>query len=600
MNIRFYHSICCIFLILFTTEVALSDSPHPDLLKKIKSGEIKRPYSMTHYAELLARGINSVEGISPPKMPNANFNLLVLLVDFSDEAAQTNETYFDTLIYEPQNSTLVDYFEEVTYGNWTIVTANMPGNTGWFRAPDTSGYYINKKCGLGAYPRNSQKLVEDLVAAADPDLDFSPYDNDRDGNVDGLMVIHAGRPYQTTLDSNYFSDVKWQTHAPILVDSVNISIFTIISEYMYVPGDRTIGTFAHEIGHAIFGLPDLYDTDGSSNGLGRWSLMASGNWNGTNGDSPAHPDAWCKMKMRMITPTVVTHNRIGEIISPAEIGPTAYKLKLNGTPSSEYFLVENRQSIGYDAELPGEGLLIYHISDNVSTENTLEWYPGHTENGHYLVALEQADGQWQLEQQTNFGDTGDPFPGSTNNTAFADSTTPDSRGYNFGNTGVAVTNISPPGTNMTADFIVETTFPEHVVTYEFYETSSIHTADMDSDGDMDILGSNRGYINWWENDTNQNFIEHTIYNDGFDKIDIYPIDVDEDGDMDIVSTDGDDSIIWWENDGSENFTEHIIDDDFWTARSVHAEDIDDDGDVDIVGAAYSGDFINWWENDGSE
>jgi hypothetical protein len=121
----------------------------------------------------------------------------------------------------------------------------------------------------------------------------------------------------------------------------------------------------------------------------------------------------------------------------------------------EYFLVENRQQIGYDIELPGEGLLIYHVSDTVSTQNDNEWYPGHTEEGHYLVALEQADGQWQLEQNTNQGEAGDPFPGSTNNTAFEESTTPDSKTYSFASSAVEVTNISPPGTYMTADLTVE-------------------------------------------------------------------------------------------------------------------------------------------------
>ncbi len=42
----------------------------------------------------------------------------------------------------------------------------------------------------------------------------------------------------------------------------------------------TCGVFAHEMGHAAFGLPDLYDTDNSSEGLGNWSLMAGGSWNG--------------------------------------------------------------------------------------------------------------------------------------------------------------------------------------------------------------------------------------------------------------------------------------------------------------------------------
>ena len=56
---------------------------------------------------------------------------------------------------------------------------------------------------------------------------------------------------------------------------------------------QQIGVCAHELGHLLFGWPNLYDTDESSSGLGNWCLMAGGSWNG-DGDIPAHPSAWCK------------------------------------------------------------------------------------------------------------------------------------------------------------------------------------------------------------------------------------------------------------------------------------------------------------------
>ena len=56
----------------------------------------------------------------------------------------------------------------------------------------------------------------------------------------------------------------------------------------------------HELGHLLFGLPDLYDTDDSSEGIGNWCLMASGSWGG-GGDVPAHPSAWCKANQGWVT-----------------------------------------------------------------------------------------------------------------------------------------------------------------------------------------------------------------------------------------------------------------------------------------------------------
>ncbi|HBK59214.1 MAG TPA: hypothetical protein DDZ84_00260 [Firmicutes bacterium] len=53
-----------------------------------------------------------------------------------------------------------------------------------------------------------------------------------------------------------------------------------------------VGIFAHEFGHALV-LPDLYDYDGSSQGVGNWCLMAGGSWNWTDGsgDTPAQMSA---------------------------------------------------------------------------------------------------------------------------------------------------------------------------------------------------------------------------------------------------------------------------------------------------------------------
>ncbi len=88
-----------------------------------------------------------------------------------------------------------------------------------------------------------------------------------------------------------------------------------------------------------------------------------------------------------------------------KIHSEAYLLQ-NSLCGTEYFLVENRQKTGYDTYLPGNGLCIYHIDNSVNNNNN-EWYPGHTSSGHYHVALEQADGLWNLEHNNGRGDAGD-------------------------------------------------------------------------------------------------------------------------------------------------------------------------------------------------
>ncbi len=67
-------------------------------------------------------------------------------------------------------------------------------------------------------------------------------------------------------------------------------------------GINEIGVFCHEFGHA-FGLPDLYDTNGGTQGIGHWGLMGSGNWNKPT--NPAHFEAWSKAELGWLFPTEV-------------------------------------------------------------------------------------------------------------------------------------------------------------------------------------------------------------------------------------------------------------------------------------------------------
>lgn len=236
----------------------------------------------------------------------------------------------------------------------------------------------------------------------------------------------------------------------------------MINDYVIQPetlggGMQTMGVFAHEYGHAI-GLPDLYDTDGSSEGIGDWSLMAGGSWNYVtrSGDRPAHMDAWCKYKLGWVMPTRVTGTLMNEPITQAATAADVYQLG-NGSPvllGGEYFLVENRQKAGFDAGLPGAGLLIWHIDESMTTNNS-ECYPGGPDCSiqHYHVALEQADNLWELGKNIDRGDTGDPYPGSTGNTSFTGSSSPNSNLYNGNPSNASVTNISTPGYTMTATLI---------------------------------------------------------------------------------------------------------------------------------------------------
>jgi immune inhibitor A len=449
--------------VLVTAVCVILAAPPPSwFFEKTGDGELDLQEFVEAHEEARSRGLDAPNpryGMhNPPFGPEGAFtgsddqmNVLILLVDFSDNVAQTPAVYFDSMGYAADTFSLADYYGEITFGQVEIVTVDWPSVTGWFRAPETYAYYVNDNYGFGNYPQNSQGMVEDLCELADPFVDFSVYDNDSDGYVDGVNVMFAG-----TFDGTPQTIWPHAWSLPgqgVLFDGVYVDTYSVQNEYDYTPGDKSAAVFCHEFGH-VLGLPDLYDYDYDSHGIGQWGLMAYGVYNGS-GWSPAHVCAWCRIALGVANYTNITTE--GDYEVPAvELDGTVYRMWTDGSANPRYFLLSNRRPIGYDAALPGWGTLIWHVDDNVS-HNDNQWYPGYTSYGHYHVALEQADGEWQLEKYTVNGDAADPYPGSTVNEYFNYWTVPDSRGYFFQDSYVTVGPIPSTADTVTIHISVSET-----------------------------------------------------------------------------------------------------------------------------------------------
>jgi hypothetical protein len=145
-------------------------------------------------------------------------------------------------------------------------------------------------------------------------------------------------------------------------------------------------------------------------------------------------------------------------------------------------------------------------------------------------------------------------------------------------------------------------FSFHVVSSAADGANRVTTADVDGDGDLDVLSSSyyNDTIAWHENDGSQVFTDRVISSSVNGARGIFAADVDGDGDIDAISASTyDDTIAWHENDGDESFTAHVITLFADETSSVSAADVDGDGDIDVLSADPDDDQFTWYENDGS-
>ena len=141
---------------------------------------------------------------------------------------------------------------------------------------------------------------------------------------------------------------------------------------------------------------------------------------------------------------------------------------------------------------------------------------------------------------------------------------------------------------------------QQVITNSAKSCKSTHAIDIDSDGDLDILWGGIFSLSWNKNLGGGVFdVNEIIISNGYIQ-DVYSGDVDGDGDLDILSaSSSSDRIAWYENQGSGVFgSKQIIATSSNYAVSVYAADIDGDGDLDVLSASSNDDKIAWHENQG--
>ncbi len=347
---------------------------------------------------------------------------IVILVEYQDKkftVTNPNQYYKDFLNKEGfaqhgGTGSVRDFYVKSSNGKFTpqfdvYGPVTLANNMSYYGGNDAAG---NDKA--------PEKMVTEACTALDPTVNFADYDTDHNGYVDNIYVIYAGQGEASYGSTNTVWPHSWTLLEAMgtcpVYDGVKVNDYGCSNEWESTQPDG-IGTFTHEFGH-VMGLPDLYDTEygaAVAKTPGPWSVMDYGSYN-NNGRTPPASGIYERNAFGWIDPIVLDG---ATSVSLGNIHDTNQGAIILTSSPNEFFLLENRQQVGWDKYLPGHGMLIWHIDYKKSVFDANEV---NNTSSHQYVDIEEAGGSANNEVQSVLASY--PFPGTKGVKSFTTDTKP--------------------------------------------------------------------------------------------------------------------------------------------------------------------------------
>ena len=356
--------------------------------------------------------------------PKGKIYSLTLLVDFSDKTAPVTVSEVEDWLNKEGfnrdgcNGSVRDYYLDVSNGQLDLVNEVY----GWYRAKHPKSWYESLQGYTG-----SDSLMKEVFAYFDSQVDFSRYDNDKDGTTEAINIVYAGEGQ--TWGQGLWPHSGWSNEKR---DGVKLTHHQMTD----MPGKFSIYVFVHESGHMIFGWPDLYwygDYCTMGNRANDWNPVAIN-------DFYRADQGW--IPFVDITSEDVNNVTALEISKPGEF---CYRYKNPARPDKEGLVWSYVRNTGRDKVLAGSGLLMQHYDFSIEGNSASD------KLGLRIVHANAAG-----KSSDNVADQW-PSPGSTANTffksgtysEFSDDAYPAIRWYNGSKTGLKITDIGTPGETLT-------------------------------------------------------------------------------------------------------------------------------------------------------
>ena len=414
-----------------------------EYIGKLDKKEIEKAFFLE--SQSAKAGISTLSvGLTSTRFPSTgDGKSVVILVEFSDNEftiENPKEFYTEMLngedfTYNSATGSVRKYFSDNSCGAFTPgfdvygpVKLQLPMK---YYGGDTASTTDDK----------AFMMVIHACEKLDNEIDFSQYDYNDDGYIDNVYVYYAGYGQHDGGGNNaiwpHSWDIEYGTPLNFSYDGKRLNHYACSNELRKSDNLADgIGPFCHEFSH-VMGLPDLYQTDyskGTAYTPESWSLIGAGSYNNKS-RTPAGYSAYERYALEWMTPETFTTP--GEYtLEPISSSNKAYIVPTEN--ENEFFLIENRQREGWDAYIPGHGMLVWHIDFD---QYTWDYNEVNCDPRHQRVDIVEAD-------PTSNTHSKDSFPGRSNVTSFTATTNPAFVSWNKKPTGVEFTNIREEGENL--------------------------------------------------------------------------------------------------------------------------------------------------------
>ena len=356
------------------------------------------------------RYVNRVQKVGAATMPS---RALFILVSFSNQTFKdASATYYKSKLGDSTEGamSMYNYLKQQSNGQY----APPVDVFGPVALSQTYAYYGENDS--QGDDKNPAQMIVDACKALDSQIDFSQYDANKDGVVDNVYVLYAGKGEADGGVKNTIWPHQWDISSAGLslkLDGKSIRSYACSAE-LNGSGNCAMGTPLHEFSHVI-GLPDYYDTEYESTNYteqrtpGEWSLMDGGSYN-NDGNTPPNYSIYDKYFLGWLTPKFLAQNEKTNVTLTTNYGDgyqiTGGTSLVAATNANTVYYIENRQKTGWDEYLPGSGMVVWQVkySSTNWNNNDLNNTGG---SPRYTVLSASGDPK-------NIGKASDPFPGSQN------------------------------------------------------------------------------------------------------------------------------------------------------------------------------------------